>query len=155
MKLSDLTAMGAFVPAKLTKKELTIRRPKPKPAAEWTVKNKPEFTDEWIDDKVTVHLREGMAADKLEMIQASERERAFVAILRSVCNPDGTPMFESIEQIMGGAIDPETNEPTPALADWLVFPLFKAITEVAGHGPKASRRATNGGSKPASPTASP
>ena len=153
LKISDLKTMGAFVPSEIVRKEVKIKRPKPKPAEEWAVKNVPEFTDEFMEDTLTVFIRKGMAADRLEILQASNRDRAFIAILRAVCNEDGTPMFSSLDQIMGGEPD-ENGEPTPALADWLVFPLFKAITEVAGDGPKASRRARNGGSKPASPTAS-
>lgn len=141
MKLSDLQEMGAFVSTKLIQREVKFQRPIQKPESEWEHPDVPEFTGEIADESVTVWIRRGTAADAIEMMQAQRREQPFVAIFRSVCNKDGTPLFESIEQ-------------AESLQLWLAMPLFEAITEVAGNGPKASRRRTSSGSKPASPTAS-
>lgn len=153
MQLSDLQAMGAYVPNKLVKKIVPIRRPKPIPESEWADKNTPEFSDEWMDDKLAVHIRIGSAADRIEILRAPGRDQPFIAILRAVCDAQGKPLFESLEQVMG-EIDPETGESVPntGLADWLVFPLFNAITEVAKDRPKALRPRTNGGAKSHSPS---
>ncbi len=152
MNLNDLKAMHAFVPVRPVKKDVPIKRPVPKPAKDWADPKVPEFTGDFVDDTVTVYIHRGYAADSLEMLHASERERPFVAILRSVVDESGKPVFESLSQVMG---DPSLGEDdTGGLAPWLVMPLFVAITEVSGKGPKASRRRTSGGSKRASPTAS-
>lgn len=152
MKLSELQAAHAFVPVRPVKKEVPIKRPVPKPKSEWAEANVPEFTDEVVDDSLTVFIHRGYAADSLEMIQASERERPFVAILRGIVHEDGKPVFASLTEIMG---DPSLgDEDRGGLAPWIVFPLFTAITEVAGHAPKPSRRATSSGSKRASRSAS-
>ena len=141
MKLSDLQEMGAFVSTKLIQREVKFQRPELKPASEWTDPDIPEMTGEVLNESMTVWIRRGSAADAIELMQAARREQPFVAIYRSVCNKDGSPVFESIEQ-------------AESLQLWLAMPLFEAITEVAGNGPKASRRRTSSGLKQASPTAS-
>jgi hypothetical protein len=142
MKLSDLQAMGALVPTAPIKREIKIKKPVTKPESEWSEPGVPEFTGETEDVTITAHIRRGAAIDAIELMRAEDRKQPFVAIFRSVVHPDGTPVFESQEQ-------------AEQLALWIALPLFEAITEVAGKGPKASRRRTSGGSKPASPTASP
>jgi len=141
MELNDLKAIGAFVPSKLIERTVKFQRPIQKPAAEWEHPDIPEFTGDVADESMQVWIRRGSAADAIEMMQAQRREQPFVAIFRSVCNKDGTLVFESVEQ-------------AESLQLWLAMPLFEAITEVAGNGPKPSRRRTSSGSKPASPTAS-
>lgn len=139
--LQELQALGAFVSATPIKREIQIKRPLLKPEAEWKDPQIPEFSGEHEDASITVFIRRGAAIDAIEMMRAEERRQPFVVIFRAVVNKDGTPMFESLEQ-------------AESLALWLAMPLFDAITEVAGNGPKASRRKTSGGSKRASPTAS-
>lgn len=94
-----------------------------------------------IEDTVTVYIRRGSAADAIELMQATRREQPFVAIYNSIRNEDGSRVFDSVEH-------------AETLQLWLAMPMFEAITEVAGKGPKASRRRTSSGSKQASPTAS-
>jgi hypothetical protein len=142
MQINDLKAIGAFVPSKLIERTVKFQRPIQKPESEWEHPDIPEFTGEIADESVTVWIRRGTAADAIELMQAERREQPFVAIFRSVCHKDGTSVFESVEQ-------------AESLQLWLAMPLFEAITEVAGKTPKASRRRTSSGSKPASPTASP
>lgn len=137
MNLSaELQAMGAFVPTKPIKRDVKIKKPIQKPEAEWADKEVPEFTGEHEDATLTAYIRRGAAIDAIEMMRAQERDQPFVAIFRSVVNQDGTPVFESLDQ-------------ASRLAPWIAFPLFTAITEVAGTAPKGSRRKTNGGSKQA------
>jgi len=142
MQLNDLKAIGAFVPSKLIERTVKFQRPVQRPESEWEHPDIPELTGEVADESVTVWIRRGSAADAIEMMQAQRREQPFVAIFRSICHKDGTQVFESVEQ-------------AESLQLWLAMPLFEAITEVAGKSPKASRRRTSFGSKPASPTASP
>lgn len=140
MELKDLQSMGAIVSRKLTKRVVPIKRPVMRPADEWADAEIPEFTDELVDDTVTVHIRRGTSADAIEIMQATERERPFVAIYRSICNDKGEPVFPTLDDAM-------------QLALWLVLPLFNAVTEVAGQSPKASRRRTSSGAKSRSPSA--
>lgn len=142
MQINDLKAIGAFVPSKLIERTVKFQRPIQKPESEWEHPDIPELSGEVADESMQVWIRRGTAADAIELMQAERREQPFVAIFRSVCHKDGTPVFESVEQ-------------AESLQLWLAMPLFEAITEVAGKSPKASRRRTSSGSKPASPTASP
>jgi hypothetical protein len=132
MDLKQLQAMGAIVPRTLLKREVTFKRPELKPVAEWANPEEPEFTGEWLDGSMTVFIRRGSSADALEIANASPRERPFVAVFRSICDESGTPMFPTLEDAM-------------QLANWLAFPLFNAITEAAGGGPKNSRPGTSSG----------
>jgi hypothetical protein len=124
MKLADLQAMGAFAPDELVKRDVAIKRP--------ILDDAGAETGDYADESLTVHIRRGAAADAIEIMRAEAREQPFVAIYRSICQPDGTPVFESVEQAM-------------RLQLWLAMPLFEAITEVAPKRPKASRKRTNGG----------
>lgn len=141
MKLAELQAMGAFVSAKPIKREIKIKRPVELPRDQWATADVPEYGDESSEESLTIFIRRGSAADAIEMLGAGKRERPFVAIYNAICHEDGTRLFESVEQ-------------AESLQLWIAMPMFEAITEVAGNGPKHSRRRTNSGSKPASPTAS-
>ena len=135
MDLKDqLQAMGAFVPQKLHRKTIQIARPVPLPESEWADPEVPEYGEEIAKEEITVHVRMGSSADEIEMAAATERERPFVAVYRFVCDEAGAQVFESVAQAM-------------TLKTWLVMPLFKAISEVRGNAPKASRRKTSSGSK--------
>lgn len=131
MNLKELQAMGAIVPRKLIEKTVLVKHPKVLPKKDWADKEVPEFGEEIAEDSMTVSLRKMSSADSIEVLRADERERPFIAIFRSVCNPDGSPMFESLEQAM-------------QLETWLAIPLFEAIKEVAGLGPKSK---TSSGTK--------
>lgn len=142
MDLKQLQAMGAFVSQAPIKRTVTIKKPVESGRDQWADADIPEYTGDTEELQIDVFIRRAAAIDAIEMMRAEERKQPFVSIFRSVVNADGSPMFESLEQ-------------AESLALWLAMPLFDAILEVAGKSPKASRRRTNGGSKPASPTASP
>lgn len=134
MDIKQLQALGAFVPQKLHKRVIQVERPVLAPQDSWADPDVPEYTGENVRDEMTVHIRLGSSADEIEMSQASNRERPFVAIHRFIYTEDGKPVFESVEQAM-------------TLKSWLVIPLFNAIAGVTHTLPKASRRKTSSGSK--------
>ena len=140
MDLQQLQAMGAIVPAKLVRREVKIKRPIMSPSEEWSDPDLPEFTGETADESITVFIRRGSSADQIELLRAEQREQPFVAIQRGVCMEDGKPLFPTLEIAMQVAL-------------WLAMPLFEAVTEVAGNGPKRSRRRTSSGAKSHSPSA--
>ena len=133
MQLSELKAMGAFVPVAPVKKTFEVERP--------VLDDDGNPTGETVKSSMDAFIRKGSAADAIKMANAGDDDQVFVAIFNAVCNEDGSPLFESVDQ-------------AKTLATWLAYPLMNAITEV-NQGPKASRRKTNGASKQASPTASP
>ena len=132
MKLADLQAMGAMAPDKLIKREVKIERPVLLPKEQWADPDVEEESGDYESDTLTVYIRQGSAADAIEMMGAARREQPFVVIHRAICHEDGTPVFESLEQAM-------------RLKLWLAFPLFDAIKEVAPKAPKASRKKRSGG----------
>jgi hypothetical protein len=140
MDLKQLQAMGAIVPRKLIDREVKFKRPVPADPSTWEDPEVPEFTDEIVEETVTVHLRKLSSADSIEVLRADDRERPFIGIHRGVCNADGTPLFESLEQAM-------------QLQLWMAVPLFEAVQEVAGIAPKASARKTSSGAKSRSASA--
>lgn len=142
MDLKQLQAMGALVTRSLFKKEVPVRRPVLKPAEEWADPNEPELTDEFVDDSVTVWIRKRSSADFLEMVQAADRDKAHVAILRCVCNPDGSEVFESLAQ-------------AKQLREWLFIPLMVAVNEVNGYGLKNSPPKTSSGTNSRSSSGAP
>lgn len=132
MELSQLQAIGAIVPRKLITRTIELKYPKQAPQEQWEDPEVPEFLDEIVEDSVTVQLRKPSSADSIEILRAPELEKPFVAILRCVYTPEGKPLFESLEQ-------------TQQLQMWLWLPLFTAVSEVAGIGPKASAKTTSSG----------
>jgi hypothetical protein len=141
MDLQQLQQMGAIVPRKLFKRDVAIKRPLLKPQDEWTDPEVPEKTGEWEDATVTVYIRRGSSADALEIANAPDRERPFVAVFRSVCDENGKALFPTIEDAM-------------QLEVWLAFPLFKEITSVTRIGePKNSQPRMSSGARSHSPSA--
>jgi hypothetical protein len=141
MDLQQLQRMGAFVPKKLFKRDVEIKRPLLKPQEEWADPEVPERTGEWEDATITVYIRRGSSADALEIANAAQRERPFVAVYRSICDEHGKPLFPSLEDAM-------------QLDVWLAFPLFKEITAVTQIGePKNSQPRMSSGARSHSPSA--
>ena len=140
MDLKQLQAIGAIVPRTLFKREIEFKYPELKPAAEWADPEVPEYTGVTLDGSMTVFIRRGSSADAIEIANASQRERPFVAIFRSVCNEKGEPVFPDLAEAM-------------QLATWLAIPLFNAINEVSGGDPKNSRPGTSSGANSRSPSA--
>ena len=134
MDLKQLQAMGAIVPRTLFKREIEIKRPVLKPAAEWADPELPEETGEFVEETITAHIRKRASADFLEMINADDRDKAFVAILRCVCDDRGAELFESLDQ-------------AKQLQEWLFIPLAMAVNEVNKFGLKNSQPRTSSGAK--------
>jgi hypothetical protein len=132
MDLKQLQAIGAIVPRTLFKRKIEFQYPELKPEAEWVEPGIPEPTGETLSGSMEVFIRRGSSADAIEIANASDRERPFVAIFRSVCTEDGAPVFPTIEDAM-------------QLATWIVVPLFNAINSVSGGGAKNSQPRTSSG----------
>lgn len=140
MDLKQLQAMGAIVSKSLTKREVPIKRPELRPVEEWADPSAPEETGNWLDDSITVHVRKRSSADFLEMLTATDRDKPAVAILRCVCDEDGSEVFESLEQVQD-------------LKEWLYVPLMMVVNEVNQFGPKNSQPRTSSGAKSRSASA--
>lgn len=135
MDILQLQQLGAFAPSKPIKRTIEVERPIPLPVEEWADPDNPEFSGETEKATMDVYIRVGSSADDIEIARADEREQPFVAIFRFVVNPDGTPVFASVEQ-------------AAQLRTWITLPLFAAIAEVrGGTAPKRSKHKTNSGSK--------
>lgn len=132
MDLKQLQALGAIVSRTLFKKEIKVRRPILKPAEEWADASEPEESGEIVDDTLTTWIRKRSSADFLEMIQAPDRDKAHIAVLRCVCLEDGAEVFESLGQCK-------------QLKEWIFLPLMYAINEVNSFGLKNSRPKTKSG----------
>lgn len=140
MDLKQLHAMGAMVPKTLFKRELEINRPELVPEDQWADPKVAEFTGEWVKDSITVHIRKRNSSDFLQIVQAENADKAHTAVWCSVCTEDGSPVFETIEQVRD-------------LQEWLFAPLLLAVNEVNEVGPKNSQPRTSFGAKSRSPSA--
>jgi hypothetical protein len=132
MDLKALQAIGAIVPRTLFKRVIEFKYPEQKPAKDWADPEVPELTGQILDGAMDVFIRRGSSADAIEIANASDRERPFVAIWRSVCDEKGDPVFPTLEDAM-------------QLATWIVIPLFQAINAVSGDHPKNSQPKTSSG----------
>lgn len=139
MDLKQLQALGAFVPTKPIKRTITVQIPRRTVESTWTDPEIPEYEEGTDERTIDVYVRKGSSADAIEMANAVSRSQPFVAIFRGVCNEDGSPVFESLEQ-------------AEQLETWIAVPLFEAISEVSGKRPKASAPKTNGGASSPSPS---
>jgi hypothetical protein len=142
MDLKQLQAMGALVPRTLFKKEIPFRRPVLKPTEEWSNAGEPEESGEFVDDTVTAWIRKRSSADFLEMIQAPDRDKAHIAVLRCVCLEDGAEVFESLAQ-------------AKQLKEWLFLPLMMAVNQVNEFGLKNSHPRTSSGTSSRSSSGAP
>lgn len=140
MDLQQLQAMGAIVPSRIVKREVKFKRPEMKPEEEWADPEEPEYTDKVFDETMTVYIRRGSSADGLELLQADDRDKMFVAIQRCIVDEKGNPVFPSFEI-------------ASRIKLWLSIPLFNAIAAEGNVGPKSSRRRKSGGATSPSPSA--
>lgn len=129
MDLQELYAMGAFVPGKPVQRTINVSRPVTVPFPEWKDPKAPEFTGEQEDCTIDVWIKRPSSADEIAMVSADAEKQVYIGIIRLVRNEDGTPLFQSIEQV-------ET------LASWLLVPLSEAIKEVAARSPKGNSATT-------------
>jgi hypothetical protein len=140
MDLKQLHAIGAIVPRTLFKRVIEFKYPEQKPATDWADPEVPELTGQILDGQMDVFIRRGSSADAIEIANASDRERPFVAIWRSVCDEKGEPVFPTLGDAM-------------QLATWIVIPLFQAINAVSGDRPKNSQPRTSSGASSRSASA--
>lgn len=140
MDLIKLHAMGAIVPRTLFKREIEVTFCPPLPAESWADPGVPEYEDEPVTQTMTVYLRKRSSADMLEVGEAEGADRSLMTLLRSVCTPEGAPVFESIEQVR-------------QLEPWMAIPLLQAVAEVNRYGAKKSTPRTSSGAPSPSPSA--
>lgn len=132
LKPQQVQSWGAFMPSQIKRKTITIRRPVAKPEAEWADPDTPEFTDDRVEEQWDIFVRRGTSADGLEIMRAGDREQPFLAVFRCVCNEDGSPFFESLEQAEQAAL-------------WLILPMFDACVEEVIPQKKSQARGNSGG----------
>jgi hypothetical protein len=140
MDLSQLQAMGAFVPQAIFKRDIQITYRPLKPASEWAEPDVPEHESEPVKATVTVHIRKRSSADFLEIVNAPDGDKPFVSLLRCVVNPDGSPVFADLAQ-------------AKQLAEWMLLALLPAVTEVNSYDAKKSTPRMSGGATSPSPSA--
>lgn len=118
MNLNDLQAMGAFASSKPVLKTITLRQPVLKPEKEWDDPDVAEFTGE--DEEVTMDVlfKPFSSADEIQIARASDEDKGYVAIQRSVLNDDGTLLFQSLDEVK-------------LLNTWMLVPLIKAVEGLA------------------------
>ncbi len=136
MDLKQIQAFGGYSSQGIVKRDIKIFRPPLKPESEW-LDGKPESDDSapkesWIEDKASVYVRKRSAQDSYEIMATENRGRPFVTIFRCICNEDGSPFFDSLEQV-------------EQLKDWLWLPLSLVASEVNDLTGKKSRPRTNAG----------
>lgn len=143
MDLQQLQAMGAIATRALVPKTIMIQYPKPLPQEQWADPAVPEYADvpEMVDETLDVHIKKRSSMDAAEAMRAPERERVFILILRCVCKPDGSQVFDTLDQVV-------------SLKEWIWIPLAAAITEVhKGGEAKNSQPRTSSGASSRSPSA--
>lgn len=147
MDLKQLQAMGGISARSIVKREVPIIHPPLRPAEEWADPNTPESDDQapkekWTKAVMEVHVRKRSAADFYELLSADDRNKPLIVILRCICNSDGTPVFDSLEQV-------------DQLKEWLWMPLAVVANEVNKLDPKHSQPKTSSGTKSRSSSAAP
>lgn len=140
MDLRQLQALGAFVSRDLVKRTITFSYYPLTPADSWADPKEPEYETERRTDTADIHIRKRNSADFMEIVQASDRDKACISIHRCVCNPDGSPLFADLEQVR-------------SLTEWMLIPLLNAVNEVNSFVPGKSRPRTSSSVTSRSPSA--
>jgi hypothetical protein len=146
MNLTQLQAMGAFVPQAIFKRDIPITYRPLKPAESWAEPDIPEHESEAVTATVTVHIRKRSSADFLEIVNAPDGDKPFVSLLRCVVNPDGTPVFTGVAEMT-------PMEQVKNLEGWFLWPLLAAVNEVNSYDAKKSTPRMSGGATSPSPSA--
>lgn len=140
MSISDLQALGAFVPVKPIKRTIECDKPILLPEDEWADPEVPEVTGDTERVAVDVYLKRLSSADEIAIAQSDPDDRPFVMVFRLVRNEDGSPLFESAEQ-------------AASMASWILLPIVQEIERIAGVRPKNTYPPkTHSGSKSPSPS---
>lgn len=140
MDLIKLQTMGALVPLTIFKREIEVTYRPFKSKDQWDSEDTPEYEAEAVTEKMTVHVRKRTSADMLDVGSAEGADRALLTILRCVCQSDGKPVFEDIEQVR-------------RLEPWLSIPLMNVVAEVNRYDAKKSQPRTSSGALSLSPSA--
>lgn len=142
MDLSSLKAMGAISSRSLVKKDVLVKYPVPLPQEQWTDPEVAEYPDEvkYQEDTIEIHVRKRSSADFIELTQAEDRLKPFVIIFRCACKPDGTQIFDTLDQVL-------------SLKEWFWLPLMTVVNEVNEFGLKNSQPRTSSGAKSRSSSA--
>ena len=140
MSISDLQALGAFVPVKPIKRTIECDKPILLPVDEWADPEVPEVTGDTERVAVDVYLKRLSSADEIAIAQSDPDDRPFVMVFQLIRNEDGSPLFESAEQ-------------AASMASWILLPIVQEIERIAGVRPKKpSPPKTRSGSKSPSPS---
>lgn len=131
MNINDLKAMGAFVSTKPIKRVIDVEIPVPVDQSEWADPDIPEFTDEVTKETIDVYFKPVNSSDQIAIAKAVQDDQLFTMVYRLVTKPDGSPLFDSLEQ-------------TKTLSDWLAFPLMQAIEDLAPKKSNATQRTSSG-----------
>lgn len=123
MSLKDLQALGAFVPTKPFKRTIEFDKPILAPEEEWDSPDVPKFTGETERVSIDVYFKRMSSADEVAIAQAPADLQPFVMVFRLVRNEDGSPMFESVDQVA-------------MLASWVLAPIVSEIEKIEGSRPK-------------------
>lgn len=142
MDLSKLQGLGAFVPQALFKRDVPISYYPLKPAKTWADPDVPEHEAERAVDSVTTYIRKRTSAQFLELCSANDADKPFLTVLQCIVQADGRPVFEDIDQVK-------------RLAEWMLIPLVRAVSEVNTFAAKKSQPRTSSGAASPSPSAEP
>ena len=123
MSLKDLQALGAFVPTKPFKRTIEFDKPVLAPEEEWDSPDVPKFTGETERVSIDVYFKRMSSADEVAIAQAPADLQPFVMVFRLVRNEDGSPLFESVDQVA-------------SMASWVLAPIVSEIEKIEGSRPK-------------------
>jgi hypothetical protein len=123
MSLKDLQALGAFVPTKPFKRTIEFDKPILAPEEEWDSPDVPKFTGETERVSIDVYFKRMSSADEVAIAQAPADLQPFVMVFRLVRNEDGSPLFESVDQVA-------------SMASWMLAPIVSEIEKIEGSRPK-------------------
>ena len=123
MSLKDLQALGAFVPTKPFKRTIEFDKPILAPEEEWDSPDVPRFTGETERVSIDVYFKRMSSADEVAIAQAPADLQPFVMVFRLVRNEDGSPLFESVDQVA-------------SMASWVLAPIVSEIEKIEGSRPK-------------------
>lgn len=140
MDLLRLQALGAFVPAAIFKREISIKYRPLTPAETWADPEVPEREADYITESMTAHIRKRSSADFLEMVGAPSGDAPFLTVLRCVVHENGAPVFANLEQVK-------------TLHEWILIPLASAVKEVNTDDAKKSQPRMSSGAASRSPSA--
>lgn len=140
MDISKLQGIGAFVPLAVFKREVSISYYPLKPVETWADPDVPEHEAERVVDTITTYIRKRTSAQFLELCGADDPDKPFLTVLHCIVQADGSPVFEDVDQVK-------------RLAEWMLIPLVRVVSEVNTFAAKKSVPRTSFGAVSPSPSA--